>query len=65
MNFFHFNVNMFNCQHNIQLGPDDSMSFPAIYGADNVHCSCSLDLFICDIKKKKMLAKMCFMVLEI
>ena len=24
------------------------MSFPAVYGANKLHCSCSLDLFICD-----------------
>ena len=38
---------MINCWHNIQLGPDDSVSFPAEYGAKyNV-----VSLFLCAIKK--------------
>ena len=50
MNFAHFTVNMINCKHHIQLGPGGSVFFPAVYGANKVNGSCSLDLFICDKK---------------
>ena len=49
MNFVHFIANMLNCKHHIQLGPDDIVSFPAVYGAGKAN-SCSLDPFICDKK---------------
>ena len=38
------------------MGPDDSMSFPAVYGAKKVDCSCgcSLNSFY-DVKKRRTL----------
>ena len=39
----YFIINILSSKYHIQLGPDDSMSFPAVYGANKVNCSCSLD----------------------
>ena len=33
MNFTYTDVHMLNIKHHIQLGPDDSVSFPPVYGA--------------------------------
>ena len=54
MNAVHFIVNMLNCKHHIELGPGDSVSIIAVYGAIKVNCSCSVELFKCD--KKGILA---------
>lgn len=32
-------VNMLKCKHRMNLGLDDSVSFPAVYGANKVCCS--------------------------
>ena len=37
MNFTYHVVHMLNNLHHEQLGQDDSMSFPALYGANKVH----------------------------
>ena len=32
MNFTYLCIKMLNSKHHIQLGPDDSVSFPVVYG---------------------------------
>ena len=54
MNFAHFIKNALNCEHHIQLVPNDSVSFPPVYGANKVSCSCSSDLFVCDKKERNL-----------
>ena len=49
----HWNIApyMLNCKHHMQLGPDDSVSFPAIYGVNKVRCSFFFNSYV--IYKKK------------
>ena len=51
MNFAYFVEYILNSKQHMQLGPDDSVSLPTVYGVNKVHCSYFFK-FLIDIKPK-------------
>ena len=44
MNFTYLIVYMLNCKHHMQLGPNDSVSFPAVCGVNKVYFENSYEI---------------------
>ena len=60
MTFSYFDVNTINSKRHMQLGPDDSESFPAVCGANKV-CICICFVLTFEvIKKGKYILQTCF-----
>ena len=53
MNFTYLDLYILNSKHHIQLGPDDAVSFPAVYGVSKVCCSFFYLYFLCDKRMKR------------
>ena len=50
MNFTYLDLTILNSKHHMQLGLDDSVSCPAVYGASKAHCSFLLS-FLCNMNR--------------